>query len=220
MANTSIRYKDLTGRVFGRLNVIGPTEERRYRKKIVWMCRCECGRIAFVVADSLRTGNTKSCGCLQKEYIPTRGNRTHNQSYTPEYRAWCAMQIRCTVPSNKAWPRYGGRGITVCDRWKRFERFIEDMGQKPSSKHSLDRTDNDLGYSQDNCRWATWREQQRNRSTTRMLTFQGETMCITAWSERTGLSRPVIAHRLNIGWPIERALTEALKPGRGKKSHR
>lgn len=139
-------------------------------------------------------------------FTPQR-NRTH--------RSWYAMWDRCTNPTHPAWDHYGGRGITVCERWVSFDNFLADMGLRPLGM-SLDKIDNDRGYSPDNCRWATQREQNLNKTNGTRLTYNGETLSVTEWAERLGVRRHVIFSRLKIGWSVERALTEPLQL---KKSH-
>jgi hypothetical protein len=120
------------------------------------------------------------------------------------------MRDRCGNPNSAAWDRYGGRGIAVCARWQGengFANFLADMGARPSAKHSIDRIDNDGPYSRENCRWATAKEQANNKRTNRWLTHSGETLTITGWSERLGMSRPTIWGRLEAGWSIDAALT-------------
>ena len=152
------RIVDLTGQRFGRLVVIEKTDQRSGRH-IIWKCKCDCGKETFINSGNLRRGNTTSCGCLQKERVTTHGKR-----YSEEYRSWNMMKDRCYNPNNKSYKDYGGRGITVCDRWKdSFENFLEDMGPKPSSKHSIDRINNDKKYEPNNCKWATQTEQNRNK---------------------------------------------------------
>lgn len=164
-----MRKKDLTDKRFGRLVVIA--ENGHYGNEIVWLCRCDCGKIKTIRGGSLRTGKTLSCGCFNKEVTIDRSkitNRKHglcaNGVITSEYRTWQHMIGRCTQPSRKDYKNYGGRGISVCERWKdSVQDFLKDMGPKPSAKHSLDRIDVNGNYEPSNCRWATWREQRMNQ---------------------------------------------------------
>lgn len=136
---------------------------------------------------------------------------------TSEYSTWASMIQRCTNRRNRLYARYGGRGIKVCSRWKKFHAFLRDMGLKPSQRHWLERRNNAKGYSPRNCYWATVSEQQRNRSSNRLLRFDGETMPLIAWAERTGISFRLIWWRLSYGWPIKRALTEPPREGNYRK---
>jgi hypothetical protein len=124
----------------------------------------------------------------------------------PEYAVWASMIARCNTPTHKAFPRYGGRGITVCERWRRYEHFIADMGPCPRGL-TLERIDNDKGYEPSNCKWATRAAQNRNTSQTRWLTLNGVTLCQQDWCHRTGLSWGTLNGRLRRKWSVERALT-------------
>lgn len=127
---------------------------------------------------------------------------------TGEYMSWRAMKRRCDQASSKEYLLYGGRGIKVCDRWLHsFSTFLLDMGARPSKKHTLDRIDKDGDYQPSNCRWATRKEQARNTRTNHLVTFQGKTLCINAWSEQLGIPGSTIRYRLRSGWPIAQALT-------------
>ena len=124
----------------------------------------------------------------------------HGLSKTPEYNAWSHMKNRCFNPNHKQYSYYGGRGITVCDRWLNLDNFLADMGTKPSFKHSLDRIDNDGDYSPKNCRWATRAEQQNNLRSNRLITIDDVTLTITQWEKKMGYGKNVIFMRLNLGW--------------------
>lgn len=137
------------------------------------------------------------------------GKAIHGLSYTPEYRAWQTMRLRCTEPTNPAYKDYGGRGISVCARWLDSPAaFLEDMGAKPTPEHELDRyPDNNGNYEPGNCRWATRKENDRNRRSNRLIEFGDETMALAAWAERVGMGRDTLRKRLEAGWTVEEALT-------------
>ncbi len=129
------------------------------------------------------------------------------------YRSWIAMKSRCCNPNHADFPRWGGAGITVCERWRHsFEAFLADMGERPSKRHSIDRTDNSRGYEPGNCRWATGQEQQRNTRQNHLITFNGETKCLIQWATELSMSPEVLSSRLKRGWPLQRAMTEPCHP--------
>lgn len=198
-------FQNLTGRQLDRLTVLG--FKGREHKHSYWWCRCECGVITSANTNSLNRGTIKSCGCLKTDRISAL-NRTHGQSKTPVYRAWAHMLTRCYNPKGNRFQRYGGRGIAVCDRWREsFENFYEDMGDPPSSDHSLDRIDNDKDYSKSNCQWATRAQQMNNTSHNRRITLHGRTQTLTEWCQELGQNYARALARLRLGWNEMDALT-------------
>lgn len=139
--------------------------------------------------------------------IPTHGLADS----IPEYAIWLAMRRRCLTPTCSHYERYGGRGITICPAWTDFAVFLRDLGRRPSSRHTLERIDNDGPYSPENCRWATQSEQMRNTRATRLLTCHDQTLCMTAWAEVSGLKVSTIHARLKRGWTVERTLHAPLR---------
>ena len=160
------KVKDLTGLVFGRLKVLSFAEKRN--TKAFWLCRCECGKEKIIKGSSLLSRQNPSCGCLiGKSNIK---NKQNINGILPEYGIWKNIKSRCYNPSVKGYKNYGARGIKVCDRWiNSFDNFMDDMGARPSLKHSIDRIDNDGNYEPNNCRWATNTEQANNRRTNVLL---------------------------------------------------
>lgn len=154
---TSPRFANITGNRYGRWLVIGFSHITD-TKRTLWLCQCDCGTKRIVEGENLKNGNTKSCGCSREL------RKTYGMEKTAEYQAWKGLKKRCKNPTAKGYKNYGGRGITVCERWiNSFESFFEDMGLKPSPELSIDRTNNELGYFKENCRWATAKEQANNR---------------------------------------------------------
>jgi hypothetical protein len=151
----------MTGRVFGRWTVIA--RGGRYRSQRKWICVCACGQQAEVLGDNLRSGHSQSCGCLMRERVGN-ATRTHGDHKSPEWQSWTAMINRCERPSHKQFKDYGGRGITVCRRWREdYSSFLADMGRKPTPNLTIDRINNDGNYEPTNCRWATRFLQNTNR---------------------------------------------------------
>ena len=170
------------------------------------MCRCDCGIEKAVNYSNLRRGLTKSCGCLwieiarsQSTHGETRGHRV-----SPEYTAWAGMKDRCFRVTSPKFGDYGGRGITVCDRWRdSYEDFLADMGRRPSSKHSLDRIDVNGNYEPNNVRWATDHEQSRNKRNNVMLTVRGEQKVLRDWAAQLGSNRDVVRNESRIRWRLK-----------------
>lgn len=195
------------GRKFGRLKVIAEAPSRRRKPSGILirrsLCLCDCGNQKEVETSALKRGNTVSCGCLKRERAPNipiiHGCARHGQK-TGAYKSWGAMMGRCSNPNHKGFKHYGGRGITVCERWRSFENFLADMGERPEGK-SIDRFPNrDGNYEPGNCRWATAKEQGRNLRRNRVITAQGVTACLAEFAERNNLHWSRIAQRLLYGW--------------------
>ena len=185
------KSKDLTGKKFGRLTVI---KKIRDNKKYKWLCECECGKTKNIIGWNLVNNMTKSCGCLGRE-IRILALTKHGMTKSVEFTTWHEMKRRCLGKDKKRIKNYGDRGITVCDRWLKFENFYKDMGKRPTKKHSIDRIDNSKGYSKDNCRWATSKQQGRNKRNNIMVTYKGETKCLSEWAEVTGLKQALLYQR-------------------------
>lgn len=199
----------IPGTRFGRLVVLEESPVRKYNY-VSWRCRCDCGQETIVTGVSLRLGNTRSCGCLQRETAEnSRLTHGHSTGYrvTPTYKCWLAMNDRCRNPNNKGYRNYGGRGIMVCERWKTFENFLADMGERPRRGLSIDRRENNLGYAPDNCEWATRAAQSRNRRSNQFVQFNDLNLCVTDWAKKIGITQKALSRRLRL-WPLERALTD------------
>jgi hypothetical protein len=184
---------DLAGRRFGRLFVVGIAERRR--GFIYWLCRCDCGGQTSVRTGGLTRGKTVSCGCRARE-ARAQASLRHGKRGSRTYTAWVNMLARCTNQNRIEWPHYGGRGITVCDRWRdSFESFLADMGDAPEGL-TLDRIDNDGNYEPGNCRWASRTVQMRNTRANRLLTFNGRTATMREWADVLGLKYSTLHKRL------------------------
>lgn len=188
-----------------------PSGKQGSASRIYLRCACDCGNICDVDKWQLFLGKTRSCGCLRIDVITTHGEgASHGKPNVPEFITWIALRSRCSNKNNTHYHRYGGRGITVCDRWlNSYENFLSDMGRKPSPQHSIDRIDNDKGYSPDNCRWATRAEQSRNRSSNHRIEFNGRNETILDWARLLGIRHVTLYGRLNrCKWSVEKAFTE------------
>ena len=201
---------------FDRLLVIEPSHSTKRVGKagsLCWLalCQCDCGALTTPSEIGLKHGVTKSCGCLSREKRSDscRARSTHGLRGAPEYRIWTAMKQRCTNPKSPCWCDYGGRGIKVCQRWlDSFEAFYEDMGPRPSAKHSIDRIDTNGGYCPENCRWATQKEQSRNRRSNVIIEYRSEKMPLIELAERTGVNYWLLWDRLfRFGLTVEDAVS-------------
>lgn len=181
-----------------------------------WKCKCDCGSEVIVSLGNIRNGTTKSCGCLALESSKNRhlihGNNRRGRK-TKEYRAWAHLKARCNNRSDHKFPIYGGRGITVCERWiSSFENFLADMGPCPDGK-SIDRIDVNGNYEPSNCRWATAKEQANNRRFNVRITIDGMTRTMSEWEKEKGLSSWLIGSRLKKGWSERDAVTRPMRGG-------
>jgi hypothetical protein len=199
----------LVGLRFGHLEAIG-TCFNAARRTTEIVCRCDCGRQYIAGPYQLRTGGTRSCGCQLRLDAISAAVRVHghvrNRKPSPTYRSWQSMWKRCTKPDEDSYQYYGAAGITVCERWRSFENFLADMGERPVGT-SIDRKDNALGYKPANCRWATVLEQARNKRGLTWVEFRGERHTISEWTEKMRLPKYLLSLRLRRGWSVERALT-------------
>lgn len=202
---------NILGKKFNRLTVIYFVEvSGRYSR---WQCRCDCGNTTIVRGNSLKAGEVKSCGCLAREKSKIPKSKTHGMSKTPEYITWNSMKERCYNTNNKGYKDYGARGIKVCDKWLHsFENFYKDMGKRPTNKHTIERINNHKGYSPENCKWATMKEQGRNKRNNHLITFKGETKTISQWSEILNIKYRILEKRINrFHWSIEKSLTTPIR---------
>lgn len=209
----------MIGAKYGRLTVVrnmGYISGHYNTPKYIVEAKCECGFIILCPIGRIRNGNTKSCGCLAKDETSKRSTthghknrKIYGENGSSLYFIWGGVKQRCLNPKHAAYHRYGGRGITICDRWKdSFDNFLQDMGGSYKSKLTLERVDNNKGYCPENCRWATMKEQANNTNTNKHITYNGETLTITQAAEKYGLSYSLLVTRISTyKWSIEKALT-------------
>lgn len=197
--------KDQTGRKFGRLTIISLHERSEKSTMHKWLCQCTCGKTVVTAIQNLRTGNTRSCGCLFTESLVKRNTKhglTHD--HKGAYRSWKDMRQRCNNPNNKSYDDYGGRGIKICERWNSFANFFADMGDRPE-KHSIDRIDVNGNYEPNNCRWATDKEQARNKRNNHIME-NGKTLAENC--EIVGVDFKVVSYRISQGYSFDEALSK------------
>lgn len=201
---------DLTGQHFGRLVVESRITGTQGSSS--WVCRCDCGLVKHIAASSLKAGDTKSCGCLNREVTSARNKTdkvTHGKSGTAIYVVWQSMKRRCYDPRTDSYKNYGARGISMYQKWRRsfvsFYRWAMSNGYRQGL--TIERRNNDGPYSPRNCRWATPSEQSNNRRNSVRKTLDGITMTATEWARRYGLPPTRVHQRLKYGWKLRKALT-------------
>lgn len=178
------------------------------KKRPYWLCRCSCE--AEHEVDRVNLGSGKSSGCLECRNGNAEKSPSfrHGMSESSVYKRWTAMKERCKNPQCKAYPGYGGRGIEMAARWEDFDNFYADIGDPPTSRHSIERKDNNGNYEPDNCVWETTAAQSRNKRSTRFLTHKGRTMCMMDWANEAGMKYNTLQGRIDIqGLSVEDALT-------------
>lgn len=194
------RIQDLTGQKYNHLTAIRMVSTN----PVKWECLCDCGNKTVVLSNNLKSGNVKSCGCLQR-----RGNPIHNQCYTRVYRIYRKILRRCFVPDDVAFPNYGGRGITMCQEWKdsflAFSEWAYSNGY--ADDLTIDRIDNDGDYCPENCRWASRTTQSNNRRSCRIYSLNGKSQTLKQWCEEYGVSYKAIYARISRGWSFEEAIS-------------
>ena len=202
---------DLTGQTFNRLTVIHRVKNNKHGKAC-WECKCKCGTVTIVPTGAIKSGRTKSCGCLKDELLIKR-NVTHGMAYSLEYGIWAAIIKRCTNPRTQNFKHYGGRGIAVCNEWRNdFMAFYNHVGRRPSAKYSIDRIKNDGNYEPGNVRWTTQDVQTNNSRKNHNITIYGWTLSLSNWARFVGLKRTTLSNRINIrNWPLAKAIFTPIK---------
>lgn len=172
---------------------------------------CSCGNVFIAIINNIKRGNTKSCGCFQHKLMKTRF-KTHGKSTSPEYNVYKTMINRCKDINHIQYKNYGGRGITVCDRWKEsFENFITDMGQRPKPKYQIDRIDNNGQYSKENCRWVSPKQNCKNGTMIKFYEYENKNWTIKELCSKFNINRECVRKRLIRGWSLHKALTTPSK---------
>ena len=216
----STNFKDITGQKFGRITAIryvGKNEDKR----ALWECNCDCGNTVIVDGKSLRLGNTKSCGCYNLDRIAERNkiiHKTHGETNTKLFHIWGGIKSRCKNPNMNNYHDYGGKGVSICEEWDNSFEAFRDWSYENGYKDGLtiDRIDSNGNYCPENCRWATVKEQNRNRKSNKLITYNGETHCIADWADILGINYDVLQHRISVAkMPIKKAF-EMPYLGRGK----
>jgi hypothetical protein len=209
--------RDFVPETFGRLTTIGPrflmSQGTQGKHKVYQACQCSCGNsdVLVIRVDSLKRGDTTSCGCYLVEKVRA-ASFTHGLSRTREYNIWANILDRCNNPNCEGYAKYGKVGIKACDRWQEpngqgFLNFWEDMGPRPGPGYSVDRYPDKFGnYEPNNCRWATQTEQMRNVRSNKLLTSNGKTQCITEWAEELNIPHYIIRNRIKAKWDVDTAL--------------
>lgn len=199
-----MKLEDLSGQRFGRLVVISRHEN--LGKHVRWSCVCDCGGSVTVSSTHLRTGHTKSCGCVRKEIssLQARSMAKHGMWNTPEWNCWKAMKDRCLRKTNSKYPLYGGRGITVCEEWiGSFDMFFAHIGHRPSPSHSIDRIDSSKGYEPGNVRWADNFQQNNNRRSNVTIEIDGDVLTAAQAARKFGITHRAAIYRIKNGKPID-----------------
>lgn len=204
----SVRIEE-TGKLYGALTVLAYSDTSPDREAR-WMCQCSCGQITVVRGSELREGRTKSCGCRRafaNQERTKHGNAKRGKA-TVEYRAWLRLLNRCYDKTSPDYPAYGGRGITVCERWRTsFQSFLSDMGPRPHNKSSIDRENNDGGYEPNNCRWADSAQQARNKRNNHYVMINGQRKLLKEWCAIFGISTVSVYKRIRLGMNDVEAIT-------------
>jgi len=192
-----MRALEIAGQRFNKLTVIKKGSNKNGKAR--WICRCDCGTMSTIITSQIINGHTKTCGCARG------GVKTHGLTNTSEYVIWCAIVQRTTNPKCKAYYSYGGRGIDLCERWREFKNFYKDMGPRPEF-YTVERMDNNKGYSPSNCKWDTRKSQARNTRRNRYITIDNITKSLAEWHEESPVCKGTFYNRKRRGFSDKEAL--------------
>lgn len=208
---TGPKPEDFTNKTIN--NILLLSFSHKKSNKRYWICKCFCGNEFTTVALDVKYEHTTSCGCKIKEHLKSgKARRTHGKRKSLEYNTWAKLKDRCYNKNDKKYKDYGGRGITVCDTWlNSFQQFLEDMGEKPSPKHSIERKDNNGNYCKENCVWETKKKQAINRRNTTFIEYNGEIKPLAEWAEIFNIRINTLHSRINHKWDIHKALTTPVR---------
>jgi hypothetical protein len=197
-------FKDLTGQKFNYLTVIEHAGKNDINKHL-YLCKCDCGNTTITVGESIKSGNTKSCGCMRKQMIVDK-NFKHGYAKQPMYNVWCTVKDRCLNPNNKSYANYGGRGICLSKDWDDYKNFHRDMSFTYKHGLTLERVDNEKGYSKDNCVWASRITQCNNTRRNHLIEYEGKILTVSQMSREYNMKPYIVQKRISSGWSIEKAL--------------
>lgn len=194
--------KDYAGETFGRLIAVSLVEREDKWNDHKWLFKCQCGNEKVAGIKQVRSGHTSSCGCLASEVVVKR-NTSHGLSKnSATYRSWKDMRARCNSPSNSDFKDYGGRGVSICDRWNDFGAFFADMGERPTGT-TLDRIEVNGNYEPSNCRWATASQQANNKRSNHVIEYRGQKRTLLQWCGEFGIDHSKARYRLKMGWALD-----------------
>jgi len=212
------RAKDRTGDIYHPWRVIKLHGKSTRSKKSVVLWECECISCNYrKIIDASRFYPPPICECGVNKKI-NKCSTTHGMSRSRIYKIWGSMKQRCLNKNHPTYQRYGAKGIKICEEWMGFNKFYNDVGDPPSEIHSIDRKDNLKGYIKGNCRWATPTEQANNRSTNRVIAYNGESLTMSQWARKAGIPKGMLKHRVDSGWPFNKAISEPFMRGSRKYS--
>lgn len=199
------KFQDLSGQKFNYLKVIEHAG-RNHIGKHMYLCKCDCGKTVIVRGEDIKSGNTKSCGCMRRQMTIDK-NFKHGFAHTPMYNVWSEIKERCLNPNNKSYKNYGGRGIVMCEEWLDYMNFHRDMVSTYREGLTIERVGNDKGYSKSNCIWADINVQANNKRKNHFIEYAGERLTISQMARKHNMKPYIVQKRIYKGWSVEKALT-------------